>query len=84
MSIKLETSVTDTPDFGGFSFFVECGDDFDLSDYCEAYGLRPDDIAEDGFGGWKAVQDYAAQLSPGQWLEVSHEAACYAAAMEEE
>lgn len=73
MSIRLHTEVTESPDFSDFKFYVESGRVFDLSDYCEAYNINSNDVEEQGHDGYKAVQDRAAQLSPGQWLEVSHE-----------
>ncbi|HJV73153.1 MAG TPA: hypothetical protein VJ654_02940 [Noviherbaspirillum sp.] len=71
-TIRLQTEVTESPDFSGFKFYVEAGREFDLSDYCEAYNLNADDVEEQGHGGYKAVQDEAARLYPGEWLAVSH------------
>ena len=73
MSAKVQYKVTATPDFGGFSFYVEEGRSFEITDYCDAYGLNRHDFDEESV---KAAQNAAAQLNPGQWLEISHEVEC--------
>ncbi|AUA71579.1 hypothetical protein CWI25_16755 [Pseudomonas aeruginosa] len=64
--MKIKTTVTTNPDFGGRLFFVEAGRTFEPSDYEDAYGVTvPDTEAA-------AVQAQAAQLKPGEWLQVDH------------
>nr|6M3N_A Chain A, anti-CRIPSR AcrIF7 [Pseudomonas aeruginosa] len=60
--------VTTNPDFGGFEFYVEAGQQFDDSAYEEAYGVSvPSAVVEE-------MNAKAAQLKDGEWLNVSHEA----------
>ena len=66
----LHFTTTTNPDFGGFKFFVECGKLFDAGDYAEAYKLDRAEIDADSIS---AVQDATGHLSPGEWLEVTHE-----------
>ena len=68
--IKLNFNVTTTPDFSGFSFYVEEGRFFDADDYAEAYGINSDDIDPQDLHN---AHDAAVQLCKGEWLEVSHE-----------
>ena len=70
MMIKLTFNATTTPDFSGFSFYVEAGRFFDVDDYAEAYGINSDDIDVLSIHN---VQDAAVQLQHGEWLEVTHE-----------
>lgn len=70
MDIKLQSAVTTSPDFDGFNFYVEQGRLFDADDYCEAYGLRRDELDDDSV---KYARDAASRLSAGEWLHVSHE-----------
>jgi hypothetical protein len=68
---SLSYTVTDNPDLDGFRFYVEAGRLFDADHYAEAYRLRravfdPQDVL--------AIQEAGGRLSPGQWLEVTHEA----------
>ena len=67
--IKLNFNATTTPDFSGFSFYVEEGRFFDAEDYAEAYGINSDDIDQQDIHN---AQDAAGQLYPDEWLEVSH------------
>jgi hypothetical protein len=76
--IKLTYEVTKSPDFGGFLYFVEAGDSFDADDYASAYKIDRNEFYLDDV---QQVQDAAARLSLGEWLEVSHEAAGYRAAI---
>ena len=68
--IKLNFNATTTPDFSGFSFYVEEGRFFDVEDYAEAYGINSDDIDQQDIHN---AQDAAGQLHTGEWLEVTHE-----------
>ena len=68
---SLSYTVTGEPDLGGFRFYVEAGRLFDADDYAEAYSLNRADIDPQDV---HAAQDAAGRLSPGQWLEVTHEA----------
>ena len=68
--IKLNFNATTTPDFSGFSFYVEEGRFFDVEDYAEAYGINSDDIDVLSI---HSAQDAAWQLHTGEWLEVDHE-----------
>ena len=68
--IKLNFNATTTPNFSGFSFYVEEGHFFEVDDYAEAYGINSDDIYVLSIHN---VQDAAWQLHHGEWLEVSHE-----------
>lgn len=70
-AINLNFTVTTTPDFGGFRFFVEAGRLFDADDYANAYDLNRSDIDAQDI---HSVQDAAARLNPGEWLEVTHSA----------
>lgn len=68
-TINLTFKTVTAPDFGGFMFFVEEGKLFDADDYADAYGLNRSDIdAQDVH----SAQDAAGRLSPGEWLEVTH------------
>ena len=69
-SIILSFSETSSPDFSGFRFFVEEGRPFDAADFAEAYGLNVNEIDAQSI---KSAQDAAAQLNPGNWLEVTFE-----------
>ena len=69
MTIRLTWSVTRTPDFDGFRFFVGSGDVFDVSDFCDAYGLRRRDIDHNDVANAQAA---ASNLMPGEWLEVDY------------
>lgn len=71
-SIILSFSETSAPDFGGFRFFVEEGSAFDVTDFAEAYSLNVNEIDAQSI---KSAQDAAAQLNPGNWLEVTFEQA---------
>jgi len=68
---SLTFSTTTTPDFGGFRFYVEAGSVFDAGDFAEAYSLNRSDIDPQDI---HSAQDAAAQLNPGEWLEVTHAA----------
>ena len=65
--IDLNWTVTTDPDLDGFKFYVEAGNNFFIEDYAEAYGLNPHELNPGD------VQAFVARLSPGEWLEVSHE-----------
>jgi hypothetical protein len=69
-SISLSFNETSAPDFGGFRFYVEEGSVFDAADFAEAYGLSINEIDAQDI---KSVQNAAAQLNPGNWLEVTFE-----------
>ena len=69
-TINLHTTVTRTPDLGGWQFYVESGNVFDADVYAEAYGLNRPDLDPDDV---HAAQDRAAQLLDGEWLLVEHE-----------
>lgn len=71
-TINLTFKTTTEPDFGGFKFFVEEGRLFDADDYAEAYGLNRSHIDAQDI---HSAQDAAGRLNPGEWLEVTHEAA---------
>lgn len=68
---KLNFLTTRTPDFSGFIFSVEAGQDFCVEDFAEAYNLNPSDIDSDDI---KNAQKHAAELTDGEWLEVGFEA----------
>lgn len=70
MTTRLNWTTTTAPDFSGFRFYVEEGRLFDADDYAEAYRLDPHEIDVQDV---HSVQDAAGRLSPGEWLEVSHE-----------
>ena len=70
MTIRLTWNTTTSPELGGFRFYIENGRLFDADDYAAAYGLTSHEI--DG-RDIHAVQDATGHLSPGEWLEVSHE-----------
>jgi len=67
-NITLESRVTESPDTGGF--LVKEGDFFEAEDYAEYYDLNVDDIEEVSI---QATQDKVGRLSPGEWMEVTHE-----------
>lgn len=67
--IRLTWTTTRNPDFDGFRFFVEAGNVFDVSDFCEAYNLHRRDIDHNDIAN---VQAAASNLAPGEWLEVAH------------
>lgn len=69
ITIALENTVTATPDFSGWRFFVEAGQEFDADVYADAYRINRFDIDDQDI---KAAQDAAAGLNPGEWLEVTH------------
>jgi hypothetical protein len=64
--MNIQLNKTTNPDFTGFKFYVEAGQDFDSTVYAEAYGiaLNDADIAK--------VNNAASKLKTGEWLEVSH------------
>jgi hypothetical protein len=66
---KLIASKTMSPDFSGFMFFVEAGRFFEISDFCDAYGLDADDFDQQEI---KGVQHEAGKLCEGEWLEVAY------------
>jgi len=69
-NVSINTTVTTTPDFSGFKFYVEAGQAFDADDYAEYTRLNRADLnARDVH----AAQDAASQLRDGEWLEISHE-----------
>ena len=69
--ITLHYTVTTAPDLTGLLFFVEAGRTFDADDYADAYKINRSDIDADSIS---AAQDAAGHLSPGEWLEVTHDA----------
>lgn len=69
--IRLTWRFTCEPDFDGYRYYVEHGDVFDISDYCEVYcRLDPSEVNHNDIAN---VQAAAANTMPGVWLEVSHE-----------
>ena len=69
-TINLDWNKTTAPDFSGFKFFVEAGREFDASDFAGAYDLNRHDMNPDHV---HSVQDAAAQLGAGEWLQVGFE-----------
>jgi hypothetical protein len=63
------TIVTDPDSLVGFKFYVKAGEVFNADEYAEAYRLNRADFDADDVS---AVQAAAANLNPGEWLEVSH------------
>lgn len=68
-TIRLTWTTTTNPDFGGFRFFVESGDVFDVDDYADFYGLFRSEI---DYSDVVNAQAAASNLAPGEWLEVTH------------
>lgn len=66
-AINLEWIKTTSPDFSGFSFYVEAGRMFDADDFSSAYGLNRYDINPDHI---HSAQDAASKLGAGEWLLV--------------
>jgi hypothetical protein len=67
---SINTTVTTTPDFSGFKFYVEAGQAFDADDYTEYARLNRADLDPRDV---HATQHAATQLGDGEWLEISHE-----------
>ena len=67
--IRLTWTTTRNPDLDGFRFFVEAGDVFDVSDFCDAYGLHRCDIDHNDVANAQAA---ASNLAPGEWLEIDY------------
>lgn len=67
--MRLSWTTTNAPDMGGFRFYVEYGDVFDADEYANVYGLNRHDIDHNDIANAQAA---ASNLSPGEWLEVTH------------
>ncbi len=72
MTTYLTFKTVTEPDFDGWCFLVEAGNLFDADDYAESYGISRHGIDPQCI---HSVQDATGGLNPGEWLEVSHEAA---------
>jgi hypothetical protein len=64
--MKIQTRITNNPDFSGLKFYIEAGRDFDQSLYEEVYSVKltASNVAK--------IITELSHLKSGEWLQVSH------------